>query len=68
MDSLRARINGVIRPQGKLFYGWWIVGASTGVQWLSSVLWMSSYGAYVVTVRGVGYKFAEHLEEAPASK
>ena len=31
-----------------MFYGWWIVAASGGVQWLAAVLWMQSYGAYMV--------------------
>ena len=41
-------LNTLFRPQGRVFYGWWIVGASGGVQWLASVLWMQSYGAYMV--------------------
>ena len=31
-----------------MFYGWWIAAAGAGVQWLAAVLWMHSYGAYVV--------------------
>ena len=31
-----------------MFYGWWIVAAAGGVQWLAGVLWMQSYGAYMV--------------------
>ena len=42
------RFDVMIRPAGKVFYGWWIVLSAAGVQWFSAVLWMSSYGAYVV--------------------
>ena len=34
-----------------MFYGWWIVGASSGMLWLSALLWMHSYGAYVVLLQ-----------------
>ena len=42
------RFDAMVRPTGKVFYGWWIVLSAAGVQWFSAVLWMSSYGAYVV--------------------
>ncbi len=42
------RIDGVLRPQGHVYYGWWIVLAAAGVQYLASVLLMQSYGAYAV--------------------
>ena len=45
------RIDAVIRPRGKVFYGWWIVSAAGGVQWLAAVLWMQSYGAYMVLLQ-----------------
>ena len=41
-------IDRVVRPQGRVFYGWWIVGSANGVQWLGSMLWVQSYGAYMV--------------------
>ena len=41
-------IDRMIRPRGRVFYGGWIVGASNGVQWLGSMLWGQSYGAYMV--------------------
>ena len=47
MTSLRA----VFMPQGKVFYGWWIVLASAQAQLLSSIMWMQSYGAYVVLMQ-----------------
>ena len=45
--SLRA----MFMPQGKVFYGWWIVLASAQAQLLSSIMWMQSYGAYVVLMQ-----------------
>ena len=51
MADLRARFDAVVRPRGHWFYGWWIVGASGGVQYLASLLWMQSYGVYVVLLQ-----------------
>ncbi len=48
MGVVVQKLNAVIRPQGHVFYGWWIVASSAGVQLLASVLWMQSYGAYMV--------------------
>tara|TARA_Y100001934_G_scaffold282529_1_gene396706 strand:- start:112 stop:1434 length:1323 start_codon:yes stop_codon:yes gene_type:complete len=48
MASPWRAIDRMIRPRGRVFYGWWIVGASNGVQWLGSMLWVQSYGAYMV--------------------
>lgn len=48
MKNLRQRVDSVLRPQGRVFYGWWIVSAAAGIQYLAGVLWMQSYGAYVV--------------------
>ncbi|MBD3646386.1 MAG: MFS transporter, partial [Pseudomonadales bacterium] len=45
------RINAILRPRGYVFYGWWIVGAAGGIQMLSGLLWMQSYGAYVVLLQ-----------------
>ncbi len=50
-QSIRQRIDATVRPEGKVFYGWWIVAASSGIQFLASVLWMQSYGAYVVLLQ-----------------
>ncbi len=41
-------MDAVLRPRGTVFYGWWIVSAASGVQWLAAVLWMQSYGVYMV--------------------
>jgi MFS family permease len=51
MNSLLRRLDTMVRPQGHVFYGWWIVAAAGGVQYLASVLWMQSYGAYVVLLQ-----------------
>ncbi|MBT6272860.1 MAG: MFS transporter [Chromatiales bacterium] len=48
MSSMFNRLNVLVRPEGHVFYGWWIVLSSAGVHLLSSLLWMQSYGAYVV--------------------
>lgn len=67
MRDLLRQIDSILRPAGRVFYGWWIVGASAGVMWLSALLWMHSYGAYLVllqadfgwskTVLGIAFAF-----------
>ena len=49
--ELLQKIDRIVRPQGKLFYGWYIVGAAGGLQGMSMLLWMQSYGAYVVLLQ-----------------
>ncbi|HIL98355.1 MAG TPA: MFS transporter [Pseudomonadales bacterium] len=44
-------LNNMVRPNGKVFFGWYIVGAAGGIQMLSGLLWMQSYGAYVVLLQ-----------------
>ncbi|MEE9255377.1 MAG: MFS transporter, partial [Pseudomonadales bacterium] len=46
MNSTLQSIDMIVRPQGHVFYGWWIALAALGIQMLSSALWMQSYGAY----------------------
>jgi MFS family permease len=41
-------VDRVLRPQGRVFFGWWIVLGGAGIYMLSSALLMQSYGAYVV--------------------
>lgn len=48
MNALFHNLDQLFRPRGHVFYGWWIVAAAGGVQWLAGVLWMHSYGAYMV--------------------
>ncbi len=51
LRNIKPRMNALIRPGGRVFYGWWIVAACAGVQWLAAVTWMNSYGAYVVMMQ-----------------
>ena len=51
MRRIWRSVDQVVRPAGHVFYGWWIVSTSAGVQWLAAVLWMHSYGAYVVLLQ-----------------
>lgn len=45
---VKPRMNALFRPSGKVFYGWWIVLACAGVQWLAALTWMHSYGGYTL--------------------
>ena len=51
LQSSKQRIDGVLRPQGYLFYGWYIVLAAGGVQLFASLLLAQSFGAYVVLLQ-----------------
>ncbi len=51
MAGFWQELDRIVRPQGRVFYGWWIVLSSSGVQWLAAVLWMQSYGAYMVLLQ-----------------
>ncbi len=51
MPTTYEQIDKLLRPRGHFFYGWYIVGAAGGVQFLSAFLWMQSYGAYVVLLQ-----------------
>ena len=51
MDSLIARLDHAIRPSGRVFYGWWMVLAAAGIQLLSGLLLMHSFGAYAVEMQ-----------------
>jgi len=48
VSALTNNLTQLFRPRGHVFYGWWIVASAGGVQWLAAVLWMQSYGAYMV--------------------
>ncbi len=41
------RINGVIRPAGQVFYGWWVVLASVGIQFVGGLFFAHSFALYV---------------------
>ncbi len=51
LRNLKPRMNALFRPRGTVFYGWWIVAACSGIQWLAAMTWMHSYGAYAVMLR-----------------
>ncbi len=51
LRDTRSRLDELFRPRGKVFYGWWIVAACTGIQWLAAMTWMHSYGAYAVMMQ-----------------
>ncbi len=51
LHTLKPRLNALFRPRGKIFYGWWIVAACGGIQWLAAMTWMHSYGAYTVLLQ-----------------
>ena len=45
------QIDATIRPTGRVFYGWWIAAAASGIQMLSALLWMQSYGVWFVVLQ-----------------
>ena len=51
MRYLPQQLDRILRPAGRVFYGWWMVAAGAGILWLSALLWMHSYGAYVVLLQ-----------------
>ncbi|MEM7078286.1 MAG: MFS transporter [Pseudomonadota bacterium] len=51
IGEIKPRLNALFRPGGTVFYGWWIVAACAGVQWLGAMTWMHSYGAYAVMMK-----------------
>ena len=48
---MRVRLPEMLAPEGTFFRGWYLVGTSAAVQLLGSLLWMQSFGAYVVLVQ-----------------
>jgi len=49
--SFKAVVNRVIRPRGKVFYGWWVVIASAGIQLIGGLLFAHSFSLYVVELK-----------------
>ena len=47
MKGLLQKADEIIRPSGRVFYGWWIVLGAAGIQLLAGLLFMQSFGAYV---------------------
>jgi MFS family permease len=51
MSGLMQRLDSMLRPGGRVFFGWYIVASAGGIQFLSALLWVQSYGAYVVLLQ-----------------
>ena len=51
LARIRLQFNNIFRPGGTVFYGWWIVLACAGVQWLAALTWMHSYGGYALKLQ-----------------
>ena len=51
LSRFRQQLDTIFRPGGKVFYGWWIVLACAGVQWLAALTWMHSYGGYALKLQ-----------------
>ncbi len=51
LETVKPRLNALFRPGGKVFYGWWIVAAAAGIQWLAAMTWMHSYSAYGLMIQ-----------------
>ncbi|MSQ35881.1 MAG: MFS transporter [Dehalococcoidia bacterium] len=49
--GLRSSIDGVLRPQGRIFYGWWMVATGAAVQAVIALLFNQAFGAYAVVLR-----------------
>ena len=53
MAGPSAQLKALFFPGGRFFYGWNIVAAAGGLQMLAGMLWMQSYGAYVIFTSGI---------------
>ena len=49
--SLRGSIGDALRPQGHVFYGWWMVAIGAGVQAVIAVLFNQAFGTYAAVLR-----------------
>ena len=49
--SESSTLNSVIRPRGKVFYGWWVVLASAGIQLIGGLFFAHSFSLYVVELK-----------------
>ncbi len=45
-----SKLRALFKPKGTVYYGWWIVIMAAVVQFICSLLWMQSYGAYTVVL------------------
>ena len=51
VNVLAQTFDDVVRPGGRIFYGWWIVLAGGGIQWIGAMFWAASTGAYMVLLQ-----------------
>lgn len=49
--AFRTSVDSMLRPQGRVFYGWWMVAASAGIQAVIAVLFNQAFGAYAAVLR-----------------
>ncbi|HCK76013.1 MAG TPA: hypothetical protein DHW07_02590, partial [Gammaproteobacteria bacterium] len=40
----------ILKPQGHVFQGWWIVGAGGLVQFISAILFFQAFGTYILLI------------------
>jgi MFS family permease len=50
LSTPTSKLRALFKPKGTVYYGWWIVTLAAFVQFLCSLLWMQSYGAYTVVL------------------
>ena len=50
-DADQTQPHGRTRRAKPLYYGWWIVGGSTFVQFVVATLWIQAFGAYAALIR-----------------
>ena len=51
MTRLRSSLDSTIRPQGRVFYGWWMVVAGAGVQLIIGLLFNQAASVYNAVLR-----------------
>ncbi len=49
--SFGQKIDAVIRPNGKVFYGWWVALAAAGIQLIGGLFFAHSFALYVVELK-----------------
>ena len=50
-SGLRRSVDRTIRPQGRVFYGWWMVAAGAGAQAVIGVLFNQAFSTYAAVLR-----------------
>ena len=51
MQRLRSSLDATIRPQGRVFYGWWMVAAGAGVQLIIGLFFNQAASVYNAVLR-----------------